>query len=69
MMTERELTLAEEAERLASRLDEASEDFRINGPASRESVAAILKKHDLLHTEQQKADLLVKTEALQGTRR
>jgi hypothetical protein len=69
MMTEHELTLAEEADRLAARLGEALDDFRVNGPASPESVAAVLKKHDLLHAEQQKADLLAKREAFQSTRR
>jgi len=68
-MTDPELTLAEEAERLAARLNEALDDFRINGPASRESVAAVLKKHDLLHAEQQKAELLANKEARQSTRR
>ncbi|WP_158807151.1 hypothetical protein [Beijerinckia sp. L45] len=68
-MTERELTLAEEAERLAARLGYALDDFRANGPAPRDSVAAVLTKHDQLHAEQQKADLLVKTEAVRSTRR
>lgn len=59
-MTEHELSLAEEAEGLAARLGDALDDLRINGPASRESVAAVLEKHDLRHAEQQKADLLEK---------